>query len=280
MYPAGAAGIAVRFVDVHGIRTRVLEAGPANGRPIVLLHGWCESVYTFDATIPALAAGGCRVLAFDLPGHGLSDKPNGEEPYTTDALARFVRNAMHATAIDRATIVGHSMGAGVALRLVRTHPSSVERLVLLSPVGLGSSLFIHPVRWLTPRIVDRITPAIMTRTLFHLVLRIAFGTRDRPTRRDVDQYWAPTQFDEYARACRACAHAFTWNRLTTDELASLALPVLVVAGGRDRIVYGIEKRARRIPNAQVVVVPDGGHLVVQDCSSRVNQEILRFLAGS
>jgi pimeloyl-ACP methyl ester carboxylesterase len=280
MYPAGAAGIAVRFVDVQGIRTRVLEAGPPDGHAIVLVHGWGACVYSFEALIPALARAGHRVLTFDLPGHGLSDKPLTESRYTTDALAQFVAETMRVAGIPRATIVGHSMGAAIALRMAMQGMPSVERIVLLSPVGLANAPIIRPVRWLSPRIVDRVTPAIMTRTLFKVILRLAFGARDRPTQRDVEQYWAPTQFDDYARAARACAHAFNWAPLEEHELRSLTLPVLTVGGTRDRIVFGLEKRARLLPKGRLVVVPGGGHVIVQDSSSRVSDEIIRFVAGA
>jgi pimeloyl-ACP methyl ester carboxylesterase len=280
MYPAGEPGIAVRYVDVDGVRTRVIESGPASGNAVVLIHGWGACVYSWDALIPALAGAGYRAVAFDLPGHGLSDKPVGDAHYTTVALTQFVVSLMRVLDIPRATLAGHSLGAAIALRLALQNPDVVARLVLISPVGLGRAPLVSPLRWLSPRLVDRITPAIMTRSLYRLILRVAYGERRRPSTRDVEQYWAPTQFDEYAWAVRSCAHAFNWEPATAEELDRLLTPVLVIGGDHDRLVFGMVHRARAIPGARIEVVPGGGHVVVQDSSDQVSAEILRYLAVS
>ena len=280
MYPAGEPGIVVRYVDVGGVRVRVLESGPAQGAAVLLVHGWGACVYSWDAIIPALAAAGLRVVAFDLPGFGLSDKPVGSTHYTTEALAQFVMGLMTALGIGRASLAGHSMGAAVALRVARTNPEIVQRLIVISPVGLAHAPLVSPLRWVSPRLLDRIMPAIMTRGLFRLILRIAFGRGGRPTTRDVDQYWAPTQFDEYAWAVRACAHAFDWSPVNPDDLSHLGMPVLAIEGARDRLVFGMRSRVHAVPRARVVVIPGGGHIVVQDSSELVIAEVLRFLADS
>src|SRR5437016_13887243 len=78
VYPAGQPDIRQRFVMLpSGVRIRVVEAGPEQGRPVLLVHGWGGSIYTFRKTISALAASGWRAIAVDLKGHGFSDKPTG-----------------------------------------------------------------------------------------------------------------------------------------------------------------------------------------------------------
>ena len=109
--------------------------------------------------------------------------------------------------------------------------------------------------------------------------QMAFGTPERPTDRDIDEYWAPTQFPEYARACRVCLHRVTWARVPATKLRSLRLPVLVITGGRDLLVRGGASRARLIPGARIVTIPRGGHLVLQECSTQTNAELVSFLRG-
>jgi pimeloyl-ACP methyl ester carboxylesterase len=134
------------------------------------------------------------------------------------------------------------------------------------------------LRPLAPKIVDRFTPMLVRRALVRAILGVAYATPERPTTRDVEEYWAPSQFDGYARACRATLHAADWTRIPDETLAGIRIPVLVIFGGRDRLVRGGARRAQRIPSARIVNIPDGGHIVLQECSDRTNDEITRFLA--
>jgi pimeloyl-ACP methyl ester carboxylesterase len=281
MYPAGEAAISVRYVPLSaGIRLRVLESGPPSGDAVLMLHGWGSSVYSFDAMIPALATAGYRAVAFDLPGHGLSDKPTDPRLYSTDALADLVRELLGTLGLQRVALVGHSMGAAIALRMAAQGDARVGKLVLLNPAGLGSVPAIFTLMPLTPGLVDRFAPPLVTRALIGIILRIAYATRGRPTERDIDEYWAPSQFDEYIQVARACIHAFTWRRVRATALRAVRLPVLVIDGKRDFIVRGAARRARLIPSARIVSIPGCGHIALQECSDRTNAEVLSFLAST
>jgi pimeloyl-ACP methyl ester carboxylesterase len=280
MYPARERGITARHITLKGgLKIRVIESGAENDEAVVLVHGWGSCVYTFAEMLPALVAARYRVIAFDLPGHGLSDKPNDDSVYSTRALSDVVLEVASALGIRQFTIVGHSMGGLLALDLATRGERRVERIVLVNSVGLGSAPILLPAKLFTPRLIDRITPALLTRTTVSWILRIAFGTPERPTDRDVDEYWAPTQFDEYAWACRACLHHVSWERIAATKLRSLRLPVLVIIGGRDVLVRGAATRARLIPGARIVTVPRGGHLVLQECATQTNAELVSFLRG-
>jgi pimeloyl-ACP methyl ester carboxylesterase len=287
MYPAGEPGVTARHVALDdGLSVRVVESGPPKGDAVLLVHGWAASVYSYAEMIPALAAAGHRAIAFDLPGHGLSDKPTDEDRYTTRALANVILSVATAVGVSRFTLVGHSMGGSLAIELATRGEiggagggGRVTKLVLINSVGLGSAPILLPVKLASPGFVNRIVPALLTRRVVGLVVRLAFGTRGRPTERDIDEYWAPTQFDELAWACRACIHRVTWSRTPATKLRSLRLPVLVITGGRDLLVRGVASRARLIPTVRVVAIREGGHLVMQECASRTNEELLLFLKG-
>lgn len=278
MYPAGVGGISTKRVAVRsGLSLRVLEAGSPDGEPVVLVHGWGGNVYSWAETIPALAKSGFRVVAFDLPGHGLSDKPIDGKMYTTRSLSGTVSSVAKALGIDAYTYVGHSMAGEMGLDLVLNGDRRIRRLVLIASVGLGTVPLIAPLRLLSPAFVDRFTPALLTRGVLRNILRFAYGSKDRPTERDIEEYWAPSQFPEFARACRACVHNYTWRRTTGRKLRSLGLPVLVISGRRDRIIRADGRRGRMIPGARVVRLHDGGHLAMQECANAVNAELLGFL---
>lgn len=281
MYPAGIPGIDVRYVTLaDGLSVRVISSGPPKEDAIVLLHGWGACVYSYAETIPALASAGHHVIAMDLPGYGLSDKPANDRRYTTRAMSDVVCAVTKAMGVKRFSLVAHSMGGAIALDIATRDQAGLQRLVLINAVGLGRVRIIGPVKIFSPRIVNRITPALITRRIVRIILHTAFATRGRPTERDVDEYFAASQFDEYAWACRACIHQGDWRRIPATKLRSLRVPVLVITGGRDLLTRGAAKRAKLIASARVVTIPEAGHLVMQECSPRTNQEILQFLRAA
>ena len=279
MYPAGIAGITSRYVTLpDGVTMRVVESGPADREHAVLLiHGWGACLYSFAEMIPALAARGHRVIAMDLPGYGLSDKPRDLRKYATRYASEAVALAAQQLGVKTFAMIGHSMGGRIALDEAVRRAPGLERLVLINAVGLGIVPIVRPLRPFTPKVVDRFTPLMVSRTLVRGILEVAFATRGRPVPRDVEEYWAPSQFDEYAMACRATLHHGSWGRVPEEALRTIDLPVLVITGGRDRLVRGTARRAAHIPSARIVNIPEGGHIVLQECSDRTNEEITRFL---
>ena len=279
MYPSGVPGVSVRLVTLpNGVLVRVVEAGPASGRAVLMVHGWGGCLYSFAEQIPVLAGAGYRVAAIDLPGHGLSEKPADESHYTMPAMAKVVLGVADALGIDGFTYMGHSMGTAIGLRMVIQGERRIERLITISAPNLGRTPIVGVLRALSPRLIDPVIPPLLTRATIRMVLRGAFGTPGRPTPDDVDQYWATTQFEGIVAACRLLLHRFDFARLPDEILRSLTLPVLAIIGGRDRMVFRGTEGAAMLPNARVVRIPEGGHLVMQECYARANEEILAFLA--
>ena len=120
------------YVDVGGINTRFWTTGEA-GTVIILLHGIMSTAEVWLANIPSLAENH-RVYAMDLPGFGLTDKVPA---YFISEGARFVDDFMKIQNIDRATLIGNSMGGGFALQYAIDYPDKVDRLVLVDSLGLG-----------------------------------------------------------------------------------------------------------------------------------------------
>ena len=122
-----------RRVDVGGVNTRYRVEGA--GSPVVLIHGLSNSIEHWLLNINALAAEH-TVYALDLVGHGRTDKPLSRS-YDLSDLAGFVIDFMDAVGIERADLIGHSLGAGVALVIAETSSERVHRLVLVDSVGLA-----------------------------------------------------------------------------------------------------------------------------------------------
>ena len=278
MWPAREASLRTRYVKLpDGCSLRVVEGGSPTGPAVLLVHGWGACAYTFDAMMPALAQAGYRALAVELPGFGLSDKPGSPDVYTTRAMALAVLDAATQLGVDRFTFVGHSMGGAIGLRLATQGEPRLEKLVLLSAVGLGGVPFMAPLRHITPAFIDPLVVALVRRVTVRLILAMAYTTRSRPTTRDVDEYWAPTQFPEMLRACRLLVHHFDFAPLSDVALRTIRVPVLAIGSRRDVMVLGHADRAALIPGATHVTVKDGGHLAVQECSDTVNARVVEFL---
>ncbi|HHS98150.1 MAG TPA: alpha/beta hydrolase, partial [Chloroflexi bacterium] len=120
-----------RTVTFGWHRLRVTEAG--SGEPVLLIHGFADSAYTWHRNLDALIEAGFRALAYDQPGCGGSDLPEGFR-FGVDDLARVALGLLDALGIDRAHVVGSSMGGGVALYLAVHHPDRVRRVVGVAPV--------------------------------------------------------------------------------------------------------------------------------------------------
>ncbi|HEX2644932.1 MAG TPA: alpha/beta hydrolase [Thermoanaerobaculia bacterium] len=136
-----------RIISTNGIRLHAVEAGPEDGRLLILLHGFPELWYGWRHQIEPLAEAGFRVLAPDLRGYHLSDKPAGVKPYGMKVLARDVVGLIDEAGRDRACIVGHDWGGAVAWWLGVRHPERIEKLALLNiphPVVMRRHLMTHP----------------------------------------------------------------------------------------------------------------------------------------
>ncbi|SDI20091.1 alpha/beta fold hydrolase [Pseudomonas panipatensis] len=121
-----------RLLAVNGIRLNVWLAGPEEGRPLWLLHGFPECWHSWRGQIPALVAAGYRVCVPEMRGYGASDAPVAVEAYDLPSLCGDIRAAMDALGQARAAVIGHDWGAFVAWHLALWEPQRVEALVTLS----------------------------------------------------------------------------------------------------------------------------------------------------
>jgi|SRR6185503_14054859 len=283
MYPAGVANVHARTISLAtGIAIRVVESGPAAGAPVLLLHGWGGSAYMFRGGIDRLAAQGFRVLAPDLRGFGLSDKPTAAGSYTVAAFMADVLALLNALDLPRVVLVGQSLGGGVALRCAIMHPERVAALALVNPVGLSPLPYLGLIRLLPQSVLDALGPRAVPRWVTEFVLRrLAYADPRKVSEADVDEYWAPSQFAGYAHALRATMSDFDWSPVGAAELASLAPRTLVVLGDGDRLVSpeAAAKAAAAIPTAQVVALP-GGHCVHEEQADLVYPLIAKLAQKS
>jgi pimeloyl-ACP methyl ester carboxylesterase len=271
----------LRFETIRTKRGRVATMSAGEGPTIVMLHGLGATKIEFLPTLAALAPSGWRVVAIDLPGFGDSDKPF-PAAYDAAFFSKWVEATLDALGIERAHILGHSMGGRVALEVGMRVPDRSERIVLMTPSMAW--LAHHP---LTPFLkVVRPELGIFQPTPKHFV--------DGIVRRLVpasDNHLIAPVVDEFMRAYltprgRVAFYAAARNIALEDSkafwgrLETLSPESMFIWGRRDTIVpIGFARHVRRVLPAATHVELDCGHAPQAERPRQLHAAIERFLAG-
>ena len=265
IYPAGVAGVSARFIELSsGVRARVAIAGPDDGIPVVLLHGWSACLYLFRHGLERLPGWGIRAIAVDLRGFGLTDKPHARGAYSTDAYCADLDALLDALQLPNAVFVGQSMGGGLLLRYAQRRPERMRGMVLINPSGLVPIPLLALGRAAPRPIVRALGRRLMPRSGVRFILRrLAYADPDCATERDVDEYWAPTQLDGFVAAARSALSEFDWKPFTHEEAAAMTVTSVVILGRKDRLVRDAADSARRLGKSTLHLL-DGAHCVNEE----------------
>ena len=286
----GPDGDGRRDVVLHGHRlvyTDLRAHQPErNHRPVLFVHGLMSSAQSWAAQLGRMA-GTHRVLAPDLFGSGDSDKPAGD--YSLSAHAATLRDLMDSIGVAGATVVGHSLGGGIALQMAYLFPDRVDALVLVSSGGLGREL--NPLlRAATLPGSELVLPLIASRwlhdagdTALNLWGRLGLP-RISPSS---DEAWRnlSTLADSATRTAflstsRSVIDFFGQTVTATNRLPGLASrPSLVIWGARDRIVppSHLETARAALPSASVEIFARSGHFPHLDEPDRFAGALEGFL---
>lgn len=281
--------IGVEWVTLSdGVSVRVAESGDAASPAVLLVHGWGASMYMWRDWFAPLAAAGRRVVAVDLPGHGLSDKPTDPGRYTLASLVAVVREVTAQRALGAPEIVAQSMGGTIALAAAVRREAPVGRLVLVNPACFGQVSALRLARFVTPLAAKPVVDRLVPRWVVARGHRRVYGDPSLITEEDIDQTWAPSQFPGYARAMLRLMHEFNWERPSVRVMASRlrslvppTSPPLVVLGTHDRIVLGARTYAAALRAAgaplEIFESEGGGHAVNEERPEEVLDVVRRFL---
>jgi pimeloyl-ACP methyl ester carboxylesterase len=260
-----------------GMRTRVLEAGPADEEEaVVFLHGGPGSANDWDLLLPRVGEF-ARAVAYDLPGWGESEKPSTWS-YTADAYATFIAGTFHELGIRRAHLVLGDIGAGGALLWAASHPDAFASVVLVSG-GVLIDFRWHVVGRLHRVPVVGDVAARLGNLSFGMFMRLyepklakphlermrrGFGW---PTRRALLRFWRAEQAE--GRGLERIA----------PVLRALDRPALVIWGARDRLasVEQAERQRESFPSADIVVFEESFHYPLFDQPERGIETVVPFL---
>jgi pimeloyl-ACP methyl ester carboxylesterase len=280
--PINASFSTVQTVSVHGRSISYLEAG--EGPLLLLVHGMAGTARNWDSVIEPLALRS-HVVAADFPGHGESAPGGGD--YSLGSLASGLRDLMIALGHERATLVGHSLGGGVALQFAYQFPEMVERLVLVSSGGLGPEVgaILRAAALPGADLFIRATAgpgATGARMITGALGKV--GLRPNADLAEVGRAYGSLADRDRRKAFLSTLHAVVdteGQRVAALDRLYLAadLPILIVWGERDPIIPVAHGRAAhaQLPGSRLEVFPDAGHVPMQESPGRFAAVLQRFL---
>jgi pimeloyl-ACP methyl ester carboxylesterase len=269
---------------LHGHPVAYLSAG--SGPVVLLVHGITSSADAWREVVPALAEHH-TVIAPDLLGHGGSAKPRGD--YSLGAYASGLRDLMAALGHPRATVVGHSMGGGIAMQLAYQFPERVERLALVSSGGLGREVgwvlraaTLPGADWVLP-LLTRSGPRDVLGAASHVLAKLGLRTRAdvRGTALGLASLGDPEARSAFLHTARSILDPGGQRVSATDRLyLAGGMPTLIVWGERDPMIpaaHGVATHAL-IPHSRLELFPDAGHYPFDEDPGRFAAVLSDFVA--
>lgn len=261
-----------RYVEIEDLRICYLEAGPVDAPTIVFVHGWSGNVQNWWDQFEHFS-GRYHVLVFDAPGHGKSER--GEHvPYSMQLYVDVLHGMLAKLDIEQAILVGNSGGGWIAANYAIQHPEQVSKLVLSDSTGTrhtGKAGMVLPMlnaRWLqvakmtTGEHYPGLDPKSQARQEF--VVSFAGTVEEVPYLEMLASLLAPT-----------------YARIPEQELATIAVPTLVLWGDDDPVVpvRAMRTLSAAIEGSQSYLVHLGGHTPMMQAPDEFNCAVDRFLAG-
>jgi pimeloyl-ACP methyl ester carboxylesterase len=263
--PAATGQYEVQYRVVHGYRRAFVHVG--RGPALLLLHGIGDSSETWRDIIPILARTH-TVIAPDMLGHGRSDKPRAD--YSVAAYANGMRDLISVLGVDRATVIGHSLGGGVAMQFAYQYPERCERLVLMSSGGVSRD--VHALlRLASAPSADLVLPLLglgatrlFTHAIFGLLAQIGtdLGRDAEDMLRVFDALPNATARLAFVRTLRAVVD---WRGQVVTMLdrcyLTSGMPTLLIWGGRDAVIPCEHARVAHsaMPGSRLEIFESAGH---------------------
>ena len=273
----------LKFLELHGDRIAYRDAG--HGDVLLLIHGMAGSSATWRAVLPQLAKK-YRVVAPDLLGHGESAKPRGD--YSLGAFAVWLRDFLDELGITRVTVVGQSLGGGVAMQFVYQHPDYCERLVLISSGGLGPDVGVI-LRLLSAPGAEFVLPIIAPKP----VLRVGNKVKSWLSGAGIQSPRGAEMWSAYSSLAdrqtrqsflRTLRSVVDYRGQAVSALSRLKLqgelPVMAIWGEKDDIIpveHAYAAQAAR-EGSRLEILPGVGHFAQVEAPMQVVDLIEDFIA--
>jgi pimeloyl-ACP methyl ester carboxylesterase len=275
------------WIEAGGLRIHCLMAGQAGAPPILLLHGggYDSASLSYKLSIGPISQYH-RVIAPDWPGYGKSDKPKMR--YSTEYYVDFLGHLMDALGLEKASLVGISMGGAISLGFSLRWPQRVEKLVLVDSHGLGREVPGRVMSYVMVRLplLNKALWGILSRSrrMIGWSLRTVFYDPQAVSSNLVDEVFQVANEPGMGQAWRSWQrNEIGWSGLHTnfvERLHTLTVPTLILHGADDKYVpVSWAQRAHTlIEDSQLCIFPQCGHWLTREKPTEFNRAVLEFLA--
>ncbi len=272
------------FITVDGLKTYVVERGSPQGIPILFLHGLFGSTFSARYQLQPFADAGYRVIAYDRPGFGLTDKPYAFR-YSLAQQADFAAHVLDALGIPQAIIWGHSAGGAVLTQFALRHPTRVEQLLIVDGFILGegqtkpalsAALSIPPVyRWAQLGVRGWMSEQHLADVLPNFYANPADVTPET-----VRGYWRSFETANWEHGGLGHFRDATDGQFSEAQLRSIRARAIVIWGEQDTITVLADgdRLATLLPNATLLTITDAGHLPMEETPAVFNRMALHALS--
>lgn len=271
-----------KFLEINDLTVHYKEMG--NGEPaLLLLHGFGASEFSWREVMSPLSEFS-RVIAYDRPAFGLTERPlmwNGVNPYSPEFQTEMVFSMMDELGINQAILVGNSAGGTIAMNAFLQDPEKFTALILVDPAvyqGGGTPSILRPILQ-TPQ-MDHLGPLIARRiqNWGRSFAESAWHDPSKITDEIWEGYTEPLKVDNWDKGLWELTKSSIPSNLPL-QLDNFNVPILVITGDDDRIVPTNDsiRLAAELPNADLVVIPNCGHVPHEECAAEFLKVVQNYL---
>jgi len=266
------------FINVDGMAVHYRDEGPRDSIPLVLIHGTGSSLHTFNDWVDVLK-NEFRVIRMDLPGYGLTG-PFPDRDYSTAHYVRFIYEFLEELGVKNCVIGGNSLGGKIAWSFTVKYPSRVQKLVLIDASGYPSVAKSEPVAFKLAKIpvlknvLTYITPKFVVKSS----VKNVYADKSKVTQALVDRYFELTLREGNRQAFVDRLGARN-NPSDYKTIATIQQPTLIIWGDKDELipVENAHKFHDDLPNSTLIVLPDLGHVPMEEGPKESLVPLLAFL---
>ena len=268
-----------KFIDLDGLRVHYKNEGPSQAPTLLLLHGFTASLHVWDAWTKALTKK-FQVIRIDIPGFGLSDCPRineGELPL--DVYMRIISKLLNHLEVDKAHLVGNSMGGWLSWEFAALYPNRVNKLVLMNSAGYFSQDTDSPsVNMAKSQMMRNMLITGAPKFLIRFIVRQCYGTKRNASPEFIhEKYQLVNREGNLQALIDLTSHEIRSN---IERISEIEHQSLILWGAKDRVIKvdDAHKFKADLQNAELIIYPKAGHIPMLEIPEESVKDTIAFLS--
>ncbi|MHB1422478.1 MAG: alpha/beta fold hydrolase [Gemmataceae bacterium] len=262
LFPAGVGAEALEaekpYFDSNGVKIHYVVEGKEDGEPVLLIHGFAFNSEAQWGSVRKVLAKDYKVIAMDCRGHGGSDKPRDPKKYGLEMTKDAVRLLDHLK-IDKAHVVGYSLGASITLQMAVRYPERIRTATL----G-GAGLPVPGRNKLLKGVADSLEQG---KGIGSLIVALAPKDKPKPTEQQIKAIDVLLELQNDTKALAAVLRGDINDKeleLSEEKVKSINVPMLALIGARDPMRAGVDELKKQLPEMKVIVIDKAEHITAFD----------------